>query len=459
MKKIIVVGMSAASVSFVVKLRSFDKESEIICFSGEKDFPYNRCLLADFLTDEKTQKELFLKPQDYFAQNNVTLHLGSWVTAIDTTNKTVIVSIAEFNKADTRTGSPGQARGRGREENIPLFVIPAKAGIQEELNESLYTQQFFYDELFLGIGTKPLLPSFAQNISSTGLFTFHTLQNMHEIKNYIHEKKVKTALVIGAGLNGIEAVSSLISLHVAVGLIEIAPTILAGQVDHQVAAWIADKVQPQGVALFTGRRAAKIYENNGMVGGVQLETGSIIFADMVIIAAGSQVNIELAQKAGITTQDGLIIVNEHMRTNIPSIMAGGDVCAVPDMVTKKLIRSTTWSDAMLQGLCAATTLSPNPRTYPGAVGLRDSYFFGKDFYACGDTQPSPLAMAGTAQPSPSAMAGTANNEFTKIVNKLSDSDVEILYVHQGCLKGFVLMGDISKVSELKRLYMTQEKCF
>ncbi len=68
-------------------------------------------------------------------------------------------------------------------------------------------------------------------------------------------------------------------------------------------------------------------------------------------------------------------------------------------------------------------------------------------------------MAGTAQPSPSAMAGTANNEFTKIVNKLSDSDVEILYVHQGCLKGFVLMGDISKVSELKRLYMTQEKCF
>ncbi|MCX5923996.1 MAG: FAD-dependent oxidoreductase [Candidatus Dependentiae bacterium] len=398
MKKVIVVGMSAASVSFVVKLRSFDKDSEIICFSGEKDFAYNRCFLADFLTGEKTEQQLQLKPDDYFAQNNVAVHFNSWVTAIDTKAHSVTVG----------------------------------------------ADQFYYDELFLGIGTKPFLPPFARDVKSSGLFTFHTLSDMHAISNYIQEKKVKTAIVIGGGLNGIEAVSSLLCLKISVTLIEAAKTILSGQVDSEIAQWVTAQAQSLGVSVLTSNRAEKICEENGAVCGVQLETetsqsGSIIFADMVIVAAGSQVNCELAKSAGISTEQGSIIVDQHMRTSVQNILAGGDVCRVPDMMTKKIMRSTTWSDAMLQGLCAATTLSATPRSYPGMVGLRDSYFFGKDFYACGNT--------------------TSDDTDVKTISKIDEKNIEKLYIKNDQLIGFVLIGDISKVSELKKLYTTQEKCF
>ncbi|MFA5999265.1 MAG: FAD-dependent oxidoreductase [Candidatus Babeliales bacterium] len=418
MKKVIVVGMSAASVSFVVKLRSFDKESEIVCFSGEKDFPYNRCFLADFLTGDKTEQELSLKPEDYFLQNNIQIHFNSWVTAIDTASKTVTIAM-----------------------------------------EPVGTEQFYYDELFLGIGTKPFLPPFARNVQCSGLFTFHTLRDMHAISNYTAEKKVKTAIVIGGGLNGIEAVSSLVSLKISVVLIEAAKTILAGQVDGEIAQWVESKAQNLGVEIFTNRKAIKICEIGGVVSGVQLETEtsqsktsqsktsqseagqpeSTIFADMVIVAAGSQVNCELAKSAGIATENGSIIVDEHMRTSVPHILAGGDVCRAPDMVTGKIMRSTTWSDAMLQGLCAATTLSATPRRYPGMVGLRDSYFFGKDFYACGQT--------------------VDHDTTVKIISNIDEQNVERLYIKNDQLIGFVLIGDISKVSALKRLYTTQEKCF
>ena len=42
-----------------------DKNCEILCFSGEKDVPYNRCFLADFLTGDSSYQDLLLKPESF----------------------------------------------------------------------------------------------------------------------------------------------------------------------------------------------------------------------------------------------------------------------------------------------------------------------------------------------------------------------------------------------------------
>lgn len=393
MKKIIVVGMSAASVAFVTKLRSFDKESEVICFSGESSAPYNRCLLADFLTGEIVEQQLHLKSDDFFTEHQITLKLNCWIIKIDTLQKRVYTEHESYS----------------------------------------------YDVLFLGMGTRPVIPPCIKKIPTSvqGVFSFHMLHDIEKINEFVLKNKPQSALVIGAGLNGIEAASSLMQLGIAVGIVEMNYSILPGQVDATVAEWIADKARHQGLGIFTGRKVTKVCYEQSRIVGVCLDSGTLISADMIVVAAGSQVNSEILHDAGIALQDGSVIVNKFMQTNVESVFAAGDLCIVPEMLTGKLVRSTTWSDAMLQGLCAATNFSSQPRSYLGIVGLRDSYFFGMDFYACGKT----LEVDSTVE----------------VIFIVQDKSLKKLFIKNEQLIGFVLIGDISKLSEYKKWYMTQVK--
>jgi NAD(P)H-nitrite reductase large subunit len=389
---IIVVGLSAASMAFITKLRTFDKDSKVLAFSAEKDFPYNRCFLADFLTGDSTVQEIELKPHDFFEKNNIQVFFDTRVDRIEPQNNVVFAQEKSYR----------------------------------------------YDYLFLGIGTRPLIPGPFKNIECQGIFTFHTLADMQNITNFIQEQNPKSAVVIGAGLNGVEAASSLIEKGLSVALVEGQETILPGQVDDQTASWIASYARYKGLTILQGCKAAGIYQNKGKsLEAVELATGTKIATEMLVLACGSVLNSELLELTGIELEKGSIRVNQNMQTNIPNILAGGDICVVPDMISKKLMRSTTWSDAMLQGLCAATTLSPAPRAYPGMVGLRDSYFFCKHFYACGDT--------------------TGNLGYIRTVCKQTEDELEIIFTQNEILKGFILVGDVSKVAQLKKTYTSQEK--
>ena len=390
MKKIIVIGASAASVAFISKLRSFDQQSEIICFSGEASIPYNRCFLADFLTNEQTEQQLQLKPQDFFEKNSVDLRLNSWVKKIDTAGKKVFA-------------------------------------------DDLWHE---YDYLFLGMGTRPVVPKFMQNLKVDGLFHFHTLSDMQNIKKFIKEYQIKTCVVVGAGLNGIEAASSLVDLGLIVNLVEGSNSILSGQVDHEIALWLSNFIKKAGVSLITGQRVIEIGQKKNKVTGVTLDNGLILSAEMVIVAAGSQVNSDLLHDTGIALRDTSVVIDHHLKTNLEGVFAGGDLCVVPDMISGKLMRSTTWSDAMLQGLCAATNLSLVPRIYPGMLGLRDSYFFGMDFYGCGQTVGLDV-------------------KVQKVI-KMNQQSFKAFYLQDGQLIGFVLIGDISGLSEYKMWYVTRK---
>nr|MBP9765594.1 NAD(P)/FAD-dependent oxidoreductase [Candidatus Babeliales bacterium] len=305
-KKIIVVGLSAASVAFITKLRSFDKESEIICFSAEPDMPYNRCLLADFLTGELEQQALQLKDLNFYQNNNIQVFFNTYVTRLDTPNNRVYVQDMAYE----------------------------------------------YDYLFLGIGTRPFVPKSLAIDDIKGVFTFHTLQDMVAINQYIDDYKPRNAVVIGAGLNGMEAVSSLHQKGIEVTVVEAQETILPGQVQADVASWLLQHITVAGVTAYMSTKVVSIQSQQGQVSGALLDSQSVVPADMVIVAAGSLVNSELVQHAGIELLNGSIVVSDRMQTSISNIFAAGDVCIVPDFITKKMVRSTTWSDAMLQGLCA-----------------------------------------------------------------------------------------------------------
>ena len=388
-KKFVVIGASAASIGFISKLRSFDTESHIVCFSGESTLPYNRCLLADFVEKDKTEQDIQLKTEDFFVQNSIDLRLNSWVTAIDCAGKTVTV---------------GQ-------------------------------HQESYDYLFIGTGTQAFIP----NIPGTdlpGVFGFHTFGAVDRLDEFIHDMMPKTAVVVGAGINGIEAVSALVSRGLKVTLVDLYDSIMPQQVDKKTACFIENLAKDAEVTIFKGQKVVGLQaRNKNSVGRVQFESGAFLPTDCVVLATGSRVNGSLVESAGLWTEEGYLVVNESMQTSDASIYAGGDICMVHDIVTKELVKSATWADAMLQGLSAATQFSDKPRAYPGIVGMRDSQFFGLEFYACGQT---------------------VDVEMFQVIEVRRPEQLHKFYLFDGLLKGFVLIGNVENLAKYRTFYLTQQ---
>lgn len=388
-KKFVVIGASAASIGFISKLRSFDSQSQIICFSGESTLPYNRCLLADFVEKDTTEEGIQLKTEDFFKENSIDLRLNSWVTAIDCATKTVTVG----NEQET------------------------------------------YDYLFIGTGTQAFIP----NIPGTdlpGVFGFHTFGAVDRLDQYIHDMMPKTAVVVGAGINGIEAVSALVSRGLKVTLVDLYDSIMPQQVDKKTAQFIENLAKDAGVTIFKGQKVVGLQaRHKDSVGRVQFESGACLPTDCVVLATGSRVNGKLVEAAGLWTEQGYLVVNESMQTSDESIYAGGDICMVHDIITKDLVKSATWADAMLQGLSAATQFSDKPRTYPGVVGMRDSEFFGLEFYACGQT---------------------VDVEMFEVVEVRTAEQLHKFYLFDGLIKGFVLIGNVEHLAKYRTLYLTQQ---
>ncbi|MGZ6250760.1 MAG: NAD(P)/FAD-dependent oxidoreductase [Candidatus Chromulinivorax sp.] len=388
-KKFIVIGASAASVSFMTKLRSFDQESLIICFSGESYLPYNRCFLADFLTHEKSMQDLELKPEHFFKENKIDLRLQSWVTQINKEEKYVVVD--------------------GKREP--------------------------YDYLFIGIGTKAFVPPI-KGIDLQGVFMFHTLADINQIDHFIQKHSPSSALVIGAGINGIEAVSALVDRHIKVTLVDSLQSIMPLHVESDVALFIEDRMIQAGVTVVKGQKVINLLSSDQQhVTQVMLENGDVIAANCVIFATGNRLHSDLIIQTGLVTLNGSLQVNSSMQSSDPFIFAGGDICAAIDMVSKEYVRSATWSDAMLQGLIAATQFSDKPRIYPGVVGMRDSYFFGLDFYACGKT----------------IQLGDC-----KVITRFGQDFAHFFYITDDLLQGFVLIGRVEKLATYRTLYLTQQ---
>jgi NAD(P)H-nitrite reductase large subunit len=388
-KKFVVIGASAASIGFISKLRSFDTQSQIICFSGESTVPYNRCLLADFVEKDKTSTDIQLKPETFFADHSIDLRLNSWVTAIDRENKTVTVA----------------------------------------------DNQESYDYLFIGTGTQAFIP----NIPGTdlsGVFGFHTFGAVDRLDDFIQDMMPKTAVVVGAGINGIEAVSALVSRGLKVTLVDLYDSIMPQQVDKKTAYFIENLAKDAGVTIFKGQKVVALEKRNkDFVGRIQFESGAYLPTDCVVLATGSRVNGSLVESAGLWTEEGYLVVNESMQTSDASIYAGGDICMVHDIVTKQLVKSATWADAMLQGLSAATQFSDKPRAYPGIVGMRDSQFFGLEFYACGQT---------------------IDTQMFELIEVRTAETLHKFYLFDSLLKGFVLIGNVENLAKYRTLYLTQQ---
>ena len=383
----IIIGASAAGIAAANQIKKNDPQAEVICISKENEYPYNKCFLADYMVGAKEEKEIFLR------------------TSLEEKDliKDTVVSINAINKH-----------------------IECSSGTRIE-----------YGKLLLAMGSSPFIPPLMQK-SYEGMFTFHTLNDANTILGYCKQNNISKAVIIGAGLSGIECADALYKNDISVSIIERSARILPTFLDENSSTFLQAKIENCGVKVYCNQIVKAIEQSNNQVAGVQLENGDSVPTSLVIITTGLRPNILLAQQAGIVCNEYGILVNEYMQTNIADIYAAGDVITVIDRLTNKWMGSCTWPDAMLQGMHTAHAMTNNPRPYLGPSIITSSSFF--DLH---------LAHAGILE--------IQDKNDTLVAKEGTDFCYRIL-LRNGILKGFSIVGPKAILSNIRK-YILNEVLF
>ncbi|BCU67883.1 hypothetical protein HS7_13200 [Sulfolobales archaeon HS-7] len=190
-----------------------------------------------------------------------------------------------------------------------------------------------------------------------GVHYLRSLEDADSIKE--DAGKSKNVVIIGGGFIGMEVAASLTSLGLSTTVIEVKPYIWNTFVDERTSKFIQSYFEKKGVKFILNESVKEI-SGKDKVERVTTEGGKGIDADMVLIAVGIRPNIELAQRSGISTENG-IIVNEFLETSMRNVYAAGDVANIPYM--GKRLRIEHWNNAEYTGRLAGKNASGNTEKY------------------------------------------------------------------------------------------------
>jgi len=218
-----------------------------------------------------------------------------------------------------------------------------------------------YDKLVIATG------AISNDINIKGsernnVFSLRNINDMNRIKTFIKKEAPKKAVVIGGGFIGLEMSESFMNLGREVTII--ARTSLSKGIDKDMSIHIEEYLKSKGITVYTGTNTSEINEK-----GVILEDGSLIEADIVLLATGIKPNVELANKIGVKLGvTGAIKVDKHMKTNIHDIYSCGDCIEMYNTITGKPIYRPLGSTANKTGTIAGSNITGKSDEFRGVLG-------------------------------------------------------------------------------------------
>jgi flavorubredoxin/NADPH-dependent 2,4-dienoyl-CoA reductase/sulfur reductase-like enzyme len=373
--KVIILGSGAAALSAAEAYRARNKNAEIELLSKASDKPYYRPAISDYLSEEIVSDDFYLKTHDWYENNNIKLTLNTLVDKIDTNSKELVLGNGEVRA---------------------------------------------YDKLILASGSRANIPRIL-GVEHTGCFTLRGVHDANKIKEYT--KKSKNAIVIGGGVLGLEVATELHSLGLEVTVVEKEARIFPRQLDEEGSKLIEKRLKDKGITVYKNHFVKKI-NGDTKVTGVELDNNRTLAADIVIISAGIACNKELAERAGIVTNRG-IVVNDRMETNIKDVYACGDVAEYEGIV------QGLWKTALEQGVVA------------GANAAQDEVIFKQE------TQP----VTFTGLDMDIFSIGDIGNDPDKTyqISEYNDSENGVykkMYFYKSKFVGGVLVGEVNAAGTL-----------
>ena len=263
----------------------------------------------------------------------------------------------EVSDIDVLTGTRATVIDRGAHE---LEVVNVATGV---------TSRLPYDKLIIATGATPVRPAGLAGKDLMGVFTLTKIADANAIVKALSGKITKKAVVVGAGLIGIESAEAFKSRGLDVSLVEALPYALPALLDPDMSLQVEKELATQGVNLFLGQRVLRLEgDGDGVVRRVVTEHAAIE-ADIVILALGYRPNVELARQAGLVIgATGGLAVNDYMQTSDPDIYAGGDCVENTHRVTGAKILAPMGSTANKHGRIIGTNVTGGRDTFPGVLG-------------------------------------------------------------------------------------------
>ncbi|MEM2393761.1 MAG: FAD-dependent oxidoreductase, partial [Candidatus Bathyarchaeia archaeon] len=282
-RRIVIIGAHAAGVDAASAARKTDRTAEITLITDEKHAGYSRCGLPFVIGGQiPSFNDLIVFPPSYFQMMKLNLKTETRATKIDT-GKKVVQTVDKT----------------GKTEEIP------------------------YDSLIIAAGASAFTPPI-KGREKSGIIPLRTIEDGQKIDQAIREG-AKTAVVMGAGLIGLETAVALQERGLKVTVVEMLPQVLPAMLDADIAKMVQEMLQQKGINILTGKPVEEFLGTDKVTGIVA--GGEQINADLFISAFGVRANTQIAADAGIAMGETRAIkTNARMETNIKDVYAVGD-CA------------------------------------------------------------------------------------------------------------------------------------
>ncbi|MDK2941439.1 MAG: nitrite reductase large subunit [Acetobacterium sp.] len=364
--KIVIIGASAAGISAAKTIKASEPVTEVVIISKE-DSVHSRCMLHKFLGHERDAKGISFIAEDFFEKNGITWLSNTTVIGLDAQKKTV------------------------------------KTHDNRDIN---------YDKLLIATGASYFIPPIPGLRESKNVYGFRDLKDAQLLDSECNT--ARNAVVIGAGLVGMDAAVALLARGLKVTVIEMTQSVMSLQLDQKSAEAYQQLFEKNGTEFVLADKVVLVdVDEVGRGKTIHLASGKAIPADVIVIAAGVRPAFNFTEGSGITT-DHAILVGDDLKTNIDDIYAAGDVTGIAGI----------WPNAMKQGRIAAINMLGEKLLYEDRYALKNTVnFFGLTTLSLGNINPE-------VEENCDIFIREDRNNYQKIVMK------------KGVVQGVIIQGNI-----------------
>jgi NAD(P)H-dependent nitrite reductase small subunit len=364
------------TVEELLKLGVADRFS-ITVFGAEPRGNYNRILLSPVLSGEQQADDIMLHRPNWYTRRGITLHSGD-----------------------------------------PIVDIDRKRRVVRSRNGTVAT----YDRLIIATGSDPImLPLPGKDLP--GVVTFRDLDDVNRMLE--RSGADRRAVVIGGGLLGLEAAHGLALRGMHVTVVHLLDTLMERQLDAPAGALLKAALEKRGIEFRMCAKTESILGGD-RVTGVKFDNGDEVAADLVVMAVGVRPNVDLAKKAYLACDRG-ILVDDTLQTYDPAIYAVGE-CVQHRRQTFGLV-APLWEQARI---CAQHIAEIGVSRFSGAINATQLKVSGIEVFSAGD------------------FSEQANRESLVLSDKRRGVYKRVV-IEGNKICGAVLFGDVREASRLRDL--------